>query len=147
VLGCWTGNAKNIEKKVDAYLFMGSGMFHAIGISGKVYHLDLEKKSIALIDNSIYERKRYARIFNAKEARTFCILVSSKIGQFDMKSALSIKKSLEKRDKKAFILIMDEITKEKLLGIKADVFINTACPRLIDSLNVLNANDIDEVWK
>ncbi|MFH0832763.1 MAG: diphthamide biosynthesis enzyme Dph2 [Candidatus Aenigmatarchaeota archaeon] len=147
VLGCWTQNAEKIKSKVDAFLFIGSGRFHALGVKGKVYCLDVEKKKIESVDNMLFEKKRYARIFKAKDAAIFAILVSTKQGQFDLKKAEAIKKCLEKRDKKAFILIMDEITDEKLLGIKADMFINTACPRLFDAMNVLNAEDVDEIWK
>lgn len=145
VLGCWTKNVDKIKNKVDAFLFIGSGRFHALGVKGKIYCLDLEKRKIELVAS--IEKKRYARIFKAKDAESFAILVSTKKGQFNLKKAEKIKTELEKRNKKAFILIMDEINESKLLGIKADMFINTACPRLIDSINVLNAEDVDEIWR
>ena len=61
------------------------------------------------------------------------------------KKAEEIKSRLVQRNKKALILIMDEITNEKLLGLKLDAFINTACPRLAYDLNgvVIDSEDLE----
>ena len=147
ILGCNTENADKLD--VDAFLVIGSGQFHALGVKGKVYVLDLEKRSITLTDPTLMEKKRYARIGKARDAKSFGILVSTKPGQMNMDQAIRIKKQLEERDKKAFILIMDNITEDKLLGIKLDAFINTACPRLSDDLKitVINASDLDKLFE
>lgn len=153
ILGCRAANAERITDKVDAFLFIGSGNFHPIAVrSKKIYLLDLEKKEVRSMDReiSLFERKRYARIFRAKDAKTFGILVSSKSGQFNLAAAERIKKKLEQRDKKAYILIMDKVTDENLLGIHVDAFINTACPRIAEdrfSKPVINAEDIDELLR
>lgn len=146
ILGCWTVNADKLD--VDALLFVGTGHFHPVGVSGKpVYSLDLEKQKIEKIDTYLFEKKRYANIYNAKNARSFAILVSSKEGQRELLAAAEdIKQRLQQKDKKAFIVIMDEIRDSKLAGIKVDAFVNTACPRLADdhfSKPFVNANDID----
>lgn len=145
ILGCWTVNADKLD--VDAYLFVGTGHFHPLGVNGKVYSLDLEKMKIDVVDTYLFEKKRFANIYNAKNARSFAILVSSKEGQRELLAAASeIKKKLEQKDKKAFIVIMDEIRDNKLMGIKVDAFVNTACPRLTDdtfSKPFVNAGDID----
>ena len=147
ILGCNTENADKLD--VDAYLVIGSGSFHALGVKGKVYILDLEKRNITLTDPTLLEKKRYARIGKAKDANSFGILVSTKPGQMNMDQAIRIKKQLEERDKKAFILIMDNITEDKLMGLKLDAFINTACPRLSDDLKitVINANDLNKLFE
>ena len=153
ILGCWTVNAAKIEKDIDAFLFVGSGIFHSLALKTdkKVYGLDLERKKIELLDLTLIEKRRYAHIFNARDARTFAILISSKNGQNQLLGeADRIKNYLEERDKKAFILIMDEISDNKLLGIKADAYINTACPRLMDdswSKPFINANDVEKVFE
>lgn len=149
ILGCRTQNAEKIADKVDAFLVIGSGMFHALGVKGRVYVLDLEKNKAELVNQALLEKKRYAKISKAQDAKSFGILVSTKPGQMNMEKAREIKKQLEERDKKAFILIMDNITEEKLLGLKLDAFINTACPRLSDDLpiTIINADDINEVFK
>jgi 2-(3-amino-3-carboxypropyl)histidine synthase len=151
ILGCWTENANKIAKKVDAFLFVGTGEFHPLALSEKkAYILDLEKRKISILGSSLFKKQRYARIFAARDAQTFGILVSSKLGQFNMKMAEKIKKMLEQRHKKAFILIMDEINEQKLAGIKADAFINTACPRITDdkfSKPMINACDIEKLFE
>ncbi len=153
VLGCWTVNAERIKNDVDAFLFVGSGVFHPLGIETdkKVYVLDLETQKIRSVDMSLLEKKRYANIYNAKDAETFAILVSTKSGQRDLTgNAEKIASYLRERDKKALILVMDEIKDEKLLGIKVDAFINTACPRLMDdewSKPFINANDVEKLFE
>ena len=145
ILGCRTENADKLD--VDAFLVVGSGKFHALGIKGKVYVLDLEKNNIEPVDTSLLEKKRYAKIAKAKDAKSFGILVSTKLGQMNMEKALQIKKHLEERDKKAFIIITDNITEDKLLGLKLDAFVNTACPRLSDDLpiTIINTEDVKNV--
>lgn len=146
ILGCWTVNADKLD--VDAYLFVGTGHFHPLGVSGKpVYAFNLEMGKVEVIDTRMFEKKRFANIYNARNARTFAILVSSKEGQRELLAAASeIKKKLEEKDKKALIVIMDEIRDSKLQGIRVDAFVNTACPRLTDdnfSKPFVNATDID----
>ncbi len=143
ILGCWTGNANKIKDKVDAFLVIGSGSFHALGIKSKAYILDLEKKEIRPVDLALFEKKRQARIAKARDAESFGILVSSKQGQFDLERAEKIKQRLVQRNKKALILIMDEITNEKLLGLGFDAFVNTACPRIELEGMVINAEDFE----
>ncbi len=147
VLGCWTDNAKKLD--ADVLLYIGSGNFHALGAKCK-YVLDMETEILRNIEETAMdvEKKRMARIEKAKDANLFAIILSSKPGQFELGSAKSIKSRLEKNGKKAFILIMDEITDTKLLGIQADVFINTACVRIRDDYfrkPVINPEDIDMV--
>ncbi len=148
ILGCYTLPAQKIEEQVDAFLFVGSGKFHPLGVRGKpVYVLDLETSTIELLDAALPEKKRFANIFRAKDARTFGIIVSSKEGQRELLAAAEeVKRKLEQKDKKAYILVMDEVRDEKLAGLKLDAFVNTACPRLADdhfTKPLINAEDID----
>ncbi len=150
VLGCWFANAEKIADSVDAFLYVGSGRFHPLGMRGKkIYALDLEKMKIEHIDPSALEKRRYANIYNAKNARTFAILITAKKGQHELLGrAEEIKKKLEESGRTAFILVMDEINDSALLGIKADAFVNTACPRIVEdrfSKPIINAEDLDDV--
>jgi len=151
ILGCWDLSARNIEKDVDAFLFIGSGHFHPLALKTEkpVYVMNIELGLIEKLDTAIFEKKRWAAIYNAKSAVTFGILVSTKEGQNELLGrANEIKRKIEDNQKKAVILIMDEITDEKLAGIRVDAFINTACPRLADmhfSKPMINAGDLDEV--
>ncbi len=150
VLGCWAEGCAKIKPKVDCFLFVGSGHFHPFGFDCK-YFLDFEKAELSDISKEIelFERRKWARIAKAKDARSFCILVTGKSGQKELLGrAEELKAKLERKDKKAFILMLDEINEDALMGIKADAFINTACPRLQDdqwSRPLVNANDLDKV--
>ena len=152
VLGCWYVNAEKIVDEVDAYLFVGSGKFHPLGMNNKkVYNLDLEKMEIEDITSEIrkLDKLRYGRIMKAKDAKSFAILITSKTGQHMLlANAEDLKKKIESTGREAFILSMDEITNERLMGIKCDAFVNTACPRIADAhwdKPFVNANDIEMV--
>jgi 2-(3-amino-3-carboxypropyl)histidine synthase len=152
ILGCWSLAAKSIEDKVDAFLFIGSGSFHPLALkdcSRPVYSMNIEMQRVEKIDISAWEKRRWADIYRARDAKTIGILVSTKPGQKELLGVASeIKKKLEQSQRRAFVLILNEITEAKLQGIKADAFINTACPRITDetfSRPVINATDIDNV--
>ena len=153
ILGCWSANAQKIEKKVDAFLYIGSGKFHPEGMKTKkpIYTLDIETKRIEKIDMILLEKKRFAKIYKAKDAKSFAILVSVKGGQKELiGSAERIKKKLESKNKKAYIVVMDEINENKLLGLKVDAYVNTACPRIAEdhfSKPMLNPEDLEYVLK
>ncbi len=149
ILGCWTKNAEKISADVDAFLCISSGSFHPFAISGKkVYVLDSETLSISIFDSNELEKKKYAKIYKAKDAKTFGIILSSKQGQFAPEKAEIAKQYLTKKGKKIFILIMDDITDEKLVSTRIDAFINTACPRILDnkfSKPVINFEDLEKI--
>ena len=48
-----------------------------------------------------------------------------------LQEAKELKKILEEKGYKAFIIVMDDITPEKLLGYQVDAFVITACPRIV----------------
>ncbi len=152
VLGCWTVNADKIANKVDAFLYIGSGKFHPLAVRNKkIYSLDIERNEISEVDVDKEEKIKYANIFSAKDAKTFAILVTTKAGQNQLLGkAEEIKKKIEENQRSAFIVIMNEITDQNLQGIKADAFINTACPRILEdrfSKPMINANDLEKVFE
>jgi len=136
ILGCDVLSAKIIEKEVEAFLYIGSGKFHPLGIALKtekpVYVLDVEKREITDLKEikEKFLKQKYAAIALAKDAKRFGILVSVKLGQLNLELAKEIKKKLEEKGKKAYILVFNEIKPEKLEGLELDCYINTACPRI-----------------
>lgn len=152
ILGCWTLSAEKIEDKVDAFVFIGSGHFHPLAIKDRkkpVYVVDIEKRTAEKLNTELFEKRRWANIYKARDAKTFAILVSAKAGQKELLGvAADIKRKIESAQKQAIILIMDEITEAKLQGIRAGAFVNTACPRILDDTwtrPIINAMDIDLV--
>lgn len=155
VLGCDYSATKS---GVDCFLFMGSGFFHPLGLAMNVekpvLFLDFEKG--ILIDmrkeKERQQKIKFAQLEKAKEYKNFGILVSIKSGQFNLEIAEKIKQKLEKSNKNAFMLVFDEITPEKILGLKLDVLVNCACPRISDDFKmfkkiILNHEDVDRLLK
>jgi 2-(3-amino-3-carboxypropyl)histidine synthase len=144
VVGCDYSNVKSASN-VDGFLFVGGGMFHAIGVAlatGKptIIADPFEKKSYP-IEAEVKKilRQRWANICEARESEAFGVLVGLKIGQKRLEEAIRIKKRLEKRGKKATLLALNEITPQALNNFPVlTAFVNTACPRLsLDCPNFL----------
>ena len=152
VLGC---NYSSANIKTDTILFFGDGLFHPLGI-----HFATKKKVI--IANPImleiktleeekeeFLKRRILMIERTKNAKSYAILVSTKEGQNRITEAEQIKKELEKKGKTAKIYTMDYISNEALLGISAEAFVNTACPRIsIDDYSnykqpIINGYEVD----
>jgi 2-(3-amino-3-carboxypropyl)histidine synthase len=137
VIGCDFSNAQIISEKVDAYLFIGGGRFHALGVAlatGKptIIADPYENLAYSLQDEvSKVIKRRWASISEAGEARSFGILVSLKSGQMKLDEAIKIKEKLEQKGLRATLLALREVTPSALMQfLGLDAFVNTACPRL-----------------
>lgn len=133
VLGC---NYSSAQIKAGTIIYLGDGLFHPLGIHFSTQKnviianpLMLEIKTLKE-EKDKFIRQRILLIERAKNAAEYAILVTTKEGQNRITEALKIKKDLEKAGKKAKIYSMDFISQEALLGINAEAFINTACPRI-----------------
>jgi 2-(3-amino-3-carboxypropyl)histidine synthase len=135
VLGCNFSSIKNLD--AEAYLFVGSGNFHPLGI-----HL-FTKSPVIIADPYSGEgrnigdfadkilRIRFARITKSKEVKKWGIIVSSKEGQFRIELAKEIKKILEDEGMEGFLILMDNISPEALMPyLDLEGFVVTACPRI-----------------
>ncbi len=133
ILGCNISAARGDDEGV---LFIGEGMFHPLGIA-----LALDRKVIAYnprtdeyVDMEREKRKflaqRYSAVDRATSARIFGIIVSSKIGQTRYSLARAAKRLLDRNGKRSFIIVADLIRDEVLVNFPADVYVNTACPRV-----------------
>jgi 2-(3-amino-3-carboxypropyl)histidine synthase len=137
VIGCNYSNAKIIADRVDAFLFIGGGIFHALGIA-----LGTSKPTIIAdpYDNRAYSitdeaqrllKQRYASIMEARPAKTIGVLVGLALGQKHLDQALKAKTGIEKSGRQAYILAGREITPDALMEFQnIDAFVNTACPRI-----------------
>jgi 2-(3-amino-3-carboxypropyl)histidine synthase len=137
VIGCEYSNAKSIANEVDAFLFIGGGRFHALGValstSKPTIVADPYEKTAYSIDKEAWKilKQRWASIEEAKKAKTFAVLVGLKLGQKRLEKALSTKRKLEETGKTAFLFAIKEITPESLMEFPTvDAYINTACPRI-----------------
>jgi len=118
----------------DEYLYIGTGNFHALGVSL------VTRKTVWIADPLINEirrpdadkvlRQRCAAIERSLDAQSVGIIVSTKIGQCRRDLAYDLRYMAEEHDLDAHILMMDMITPETLLPYDLDVYVNTACPRI-----------------
>jgi 2-(3-amino-3-carboxypropyl)histidine synthase len=137
VIGCDFSNVKSVAGDVAAFLFVGGGRFHALGVAlatskptvvadpygGTAYSVHEEVQKIL--------RQRYASIEEAEHARVFGVLVSLKPGQKHFDEALRIKETLEKMGKTACIFAVREVLPEVIMEFPTvEAYVNTACPRI-----------------
>jgi 2-(3-amino-3-carboxypropyl)histidine synthase len=137
VIGCDYSNVKSVANDVEAFLFIGGGRFHALGIAlstskptviaepyeNRAYSIDEEAQKIL--------KQRWACIEEAKNAKTLGVLLGLKIGQRRLDEALKIKEIAEKNGKTAFLFAIREILPEALMEFPTvDAYVNTACPRI-----------------
>ncbi len=142
ILGCDHSAALPLEGVIECFLFLGTGLFHPLGLAMKtkkpVLFLDMEKGELRNLgaEKLRLQKIRAAHLAKAHDAENFGILVSTKPGQLRKKVAERVKKTLESKGKRAWILVMNEIAPSKLLGLKLDCLVNCACPRLTDDYSL-----------
>lgn len=137
ILGCDISNAKIYERKVEKFIYVGSGKFHPHNLKAQigkdVLIFDPISHAITKIsDDEIMamKRKKHSRIAKASLANVFGIVVSLRTYQNKIQEAFKLKEKIEKKGKKAFVFVGNDINYSNLLGFKVDAFINTACPRI-----------------
>ncbi len=130
LLGC---NFSAGVEGADAHIYVGTGMFHAIGLS-----LSLEKEVLILDPitgefNSTAEiadrmlRKRFAAIESIKKSEKIGVIVSAKPGQRRIEIAESLCDSCKG---KCTLLEFDEVEPALVDSFGWKGMVNTACPRL-----------------
>lgn len=134
VLGC---NYTAADKSADSYLYIGSGVFHPLGLAlntdkpivcadpytGEVRTMEDERRR--------FLKQRYGAIALAKDARTFGVLASSKMGQLRWSMAKALKARLERKGRRAYLLLLRQFAPEYLINFRhLDAFVSTACPRV-----------------
>jgi len=137
VSGCNYSNVKSIADEVDAFLFVGGGLFHALGVAlstskptviadpydDRAFSIDDEAQKIV--------KQRWASIEEARNANTFGVIIGLKPGQKRIDKALKIKDLAQKHGDAAYLFAAEEIAPETLLEFPSvDAYVNTACPRI-----------------
>jgi len=136
ILGCDWGPAKSISGRVDGFLYIGTGRFHPLGISLAT------GKDVVIADPIAgdYERltpnardflsQRRVMISRATACERFGILVSTKPGQARFKLAAGLADDFKRAGLTTHMLVLDEISPEKLDDFKLEAFVCVACPRI-----------------
>lgn len=136
ILGCDVSARKEIEGLVDANIFFGDGYFHALAIafaSAKpTFQYDPFTQKMENLEayKEKFVRQRYGLIAKAKNAQTFAIILCTKKGQLRKALALKLKNDLENAGKKAYLVSMEYVNPQAVMGVDVDAYVNTACPRI-----------------
>jgi 2-(3-amino-3-carboxypropyl)histidine synthase len=161
VLGCDFSSARVPCAEI---LFIGSGSFHPKGIAlytGKrIIAADPFTGTINVFEPEELRKKRHIAIGRALDAKSVGILISTKSGQMSLNAAITLQRKAVAKSLDAYLIALDEITEDRLLGFNVDVFVNTACPRVAEdfvrfkkpvlAINefevVLGERSWDELW-
>ncbi|RLG14675.1 MAG: diphthamide biosynthesis enzyme Dph2 [Candidatus Nanohalarchaeota archaeon] len=151
ILGCDCSGIEALGNEIDCALFIGSGMFHPLRLlerisvpvlcvgPDKTGILDITKKKDMLLRRKIIRQKKF------EYAQKIGLIASFKRGQFK-KNIFELKEKIEREGKTVYLLAMDFIAKEKMLGLDVDMIVNTACPRIeeddIFDVPIINVEDI-----
>ena len=134
-LGCNYTSAEAVEAEVDAFLFVGTGRFHPLGlalaVAQPVWSIDpLQNLLEPAIDRASLVRRRQLLVASVRDARTWGILASTFAGQSRMPMAATLQERARARGREAEILVFDRLDSRDLEGRAFDAYVNTACPRI-----------------
>ena len=136
VLGCNCSAAISVAKDTDCFLYIGEGDFHplavAFGTGKETKVLDpvtFDLRSVDDVRDRVL-RKRFVAIERAKGAKSFLVVVSTKVGQRRDAVADDLMMKISSAGRKVYKAVMEEITPDLLIAYRVDAYVNTACPRL-----------------
>jgi 2-(3-amino-3-carboxypropyl)histidine synthase len=134
-LGCNYTSAESVTEDVEAFLFLGTGRFHPLGlafaVSKPVWSLDpLRGEVDPPIDRGGIVRRRQLLVASVRDARRWGILVSNFAGQNRTATALRLQARAQSRGREAELFVSDRIDPRDLLGRDVDAYVCTACPRI-----------------
>jgi len=137
VFGCEFYPAYNIQKQVDAYLFLGQSMFHSASVAMSTekptFMLDPYFEEYSQVNEFAQgmQKRAILGIYKALDAEKIGLIIGLKEGQFAHVRALELKKEFEKLGKKVQLIALTEITNERIQNFKGiDAFVQVACPRI-----------------
>ncbi len=137
VIGCDFSNVKSVAADVDAFLFIGGGKFHALGVALATSKPTIIADPYGGMAYSVHEeaqkilRQRYASIEEASQAKIFGVIISLKPGQKRLEEALKIKETIEKMGRTCCLFSIREVQPDVFVEFPTvDAYVNTACPRI-----------------
>ena len=153
LLGCDVGAATKMQDKIDAFLYIGSGEFHPLGVAlntkKEVFTFNPVSGVFSKLNNNEiekYKKSKKARYVKFLHANNIGIMVTIKPGQYSYNKAKEIKRKLEERGKKCFIFVFDTLDAREMENFPfIDFWVNTACPRIADDKDKRNVIDMSEL--
>jgi 2-(3-amino-3-carboxypropyl)histidine synthase len=138
VLGCDYTSALSVRDRVEAFIHLGGGLFHALGLGlatrRPVVLCDPYRGEAREVEHEVRKVKA-ARLHyvvkSMEEARRYCVVVGCKWRQRHLHSAMRVKRRLEERGKSVYLLTLYEVSPQALENFpEPDAFVITACPRI-----------------
>jgi 2-(3-amino-3-carboxypropyl)histidine synthase len=137
VFGCEFYPAYNIQKQVDAYVFLGQSMFHSASVAMSTdkptFMLDPYFEEYSQVNEFAQgmQKRAILSIYKALDAEKIGIIIGLKEGQFAHVRAIELKKEFEKLGKRVQMIALTEITDDRIQNFKGiDAFVQVACPRI-----------------
>jgi 2-(3-amino-3-carboxypropyl)histidine synthase len=134
-LGCNYTTAEAVAPDVEAFVFLGTGRFHPLGLAfavdRPVWSLDpLQGTLEAPIDRARLIARRQLVVAGVRDALHWGILVSTFAGQNRGGMAAALQARAHARGRTAEILVFGRLDPSDLTGRALDAYVNTACPRI-----------------
>jgi len=155
VLGCDASAAAKIKDDVDAFLYVGTGEFHPIGVALKtnkqVFKLHPESMVVTKVNEEDIDRimkKKRAMLLKFHSSDTIGVLMTTKKGQKTVQCGLEELEKTEKKfkDKRFYHFIADTLNFPELENFNfIQCWVNTMCPRMMEDINVLNIEDLNNI--
>ncbi len=136
LLGCDYSSALDIEGRVSSFLYVGDGDFHPIGLvmlsDRPLTAANPMNGTVRTLDSlrDIIMKQRLTAIERAMTAKSFGILVSSKVGQRRKALAEKLISSVQETGRRASLIQSNVISPELIMSYDFDAFCSTACPRV-----------------
>lgn len=136
VLGCNCTAAESVADDVDCFLYIGEGDFHplaaAFGAGKPVIVLNpvtMELRDMSQSRDRLI-RRRFAAIQTASSARSFLVIVCSKVGQCRRDLAAEAERMIADAGRECVTAVIEEVTPDSLASYGVDAYVCTACPRV-----------------
>lgn len=134
-LGCNYTTAEAVETAVEAFLFLGTGQFHPLGLAfavdRPVFAADPLRGTVEPpIDRAGLIARRQLLVAKCRGARRFGILTSTFAGQDRSGTARALQDRARRSGRDAEIFVFGRLDPGDLVGRDVDAFVNTACPRI-----------------
>ena len=148
VLGCDVSSAKKLEEKVDAFLYIGDGLFHPRGIGLEiekdVFLYDPVSSAMKLLDRKemdLYKKRKKGAMLKFHASNIIGAILSTKPGQ----ASFNIMKKLKEKypDTHFYCFVSETLNFNELENFPfIEAWVNTACPRIDEDLIVVNHMEI-----
>jgi 2-(3-amino-3-carboxypropyl)histidine synthase len=141
VLGCSFQSPRSIKEEVGAFLYIGTGRFHPIGmvnaVKKPVFAVDPMTGAVSEYgqkDLDDFLRKRWGAVSASKEkfdrGARVGIILGTKPGQMRWALAGKLRENCDEEGLNCSIVVMDHLEPMKLRSLGIDIAVVTACPRI-----------------